>query len=120
MTKSCSPMGMSANAVSCLLLSLWRRRTLRNVTKKTVSSLRAALRLLVFAIVTGLLAAACYYPTEPGAANKCTSGCYIRSASVCCPSGYLNYAGAGYGCFATHQACLNASGRCWYETSCIP
>jgi hypothetical protein len=56
-----------------------------------------------------------------GNSNHCQAGyCYIRSAFTCCPNGLLNYAGAGYGCYATQAACLNASGgKCWYETSCI-
>jgi hypothetical protein len=60
--------------------------------------------------------------TSTGGGNKCQAGnCWIRSAFVCCPNGYLNYAGAGYGCYSTQAACLNASGgKCWYETSCIP
>lgn len=82
--------------------------------------LRGAVLLLVLLV---LPVAACYFPTEPdGGGNKCKPGyCWIRSAYTCCPNGYLNYAGAGAGCFSTRSACLNAGGgKCWYETSCIP
>lgn len=82
---------------------------------------RSVVLLWVFVLIP---VAACYIPTEPttGSGAKCSTGyCWIRSASVCCPNGYLNYAGAGAGCFATRTACLNAGGgKCWYETSCIP
>lgn len=73
-----------------------------------------------------LMAPACVMYDEngnvvTGPTTYCTNACYIRSANVCCPNGYLNYGGAGYGCYQTRQACLNASGgKCWYETSCIP
>jgi hypothetical protein len=61
----------------------------------------------------------CSAPTQ--GTTYCQPGsCYIRSAFTCCPNGFLNYAGAGYGCFATRSQCLDASGgKCWYETSCI-
>ncbi|HYE88876.1 MAG TPA: hypothetical protein VEA16_21105 [Vicinamibacterales bacterium] len=54
--------------------------------------------------------------------RQCQTGsCYIRSAFVCCPNGFLNYAGAGSGCYASRTDCLNAGGgKCWYETTCIP
>jgi hypothetical protein len=63
----------------------------------------------------------CSAPNPGGGTSFCPAGsCYIRSAFICCPSGYLNYGGAGYGCFATRAQCLDASGgKCWYETSCI-
>lgn len=86
--------------------------------------MRPALRvLLLFVILVLLPVWACYFPLEPELEQaKCKPGsCWIRSAFVCCPAGYLNYAGAGSGCFATRDACLNAGGgKCWYETSCIP
>ena len=84
--------------------------------------MRYAIRIvLLVGILVMLPVWACYLPIEPVSQTKCSAGsCWIRSASVCCPSGFLNYAGAGYGCYASHQACLNASGKCWYETSCIP
>lgn len=97
-----------------------------NLRPRGLLAMRAV---LLFGILVMLPVGACYVPLEPepspdpkpGPSNKCGVGyCWIRSASVCCPSGFLNYAGAGYGCYASHQACVKASGKCWYETSCIP
>lgn len=85
--------------------------------------LLAARGCLLLAVLVMLPVGACYLPLEPVTDSaKCSAGsCWIRSASVCCPNGYLNYAGAGSGCFSTRTACLNAGGgKCWYETSCIP
>lgn len=82
--------------------------------------------MLLVVLLATVPASACVYPARPDPVtpsnNKCSSGsCYIRSANVCCPNGYLNYAGAGYGCYTNRQSCLDASGgKCWYETSCIP
>lgn len=79
---------------------------------------------------------ACPVPTEPttttsnnapSSSNHCSPGyCYIRSANVCCPNGYLYYAGGSGGCNATLTACNSAgtnkpgNSTCWSETSCIP
>jgi len=73
-------------------------------------------------IALGPLTSCFYVPTDPGNTTKCSPGyCYIRSAYTCCPNGYLNYAGAGSGCFSTRDACLRAGGgKCWWESSCIP
>jgi hypothetical protein len=80
-------------------------------------------RLLLAAAVAGISVPlqSCYFPTEPAVTSKCAPGyCYIRSAYTCCPNGYLNYAGAGSGCYARRDDCLKAGGgKCWYETSCI-
>ena len=78
--------------------------------------------LLAGLVSLGPVSSCFYYPTDPASGAKCKAGyCYIRSAYTCCPNGYLNYAGAGAGCYASRDACLNAGGgKCWYETTCIP
>ena len=96
------------------------RRLNERVSGYCVAGARAV---LLLAVLVMLPVAACFMPLEPVINSaKCPSGaCWIRSASVCCPNGFLNYAGAASGCFSTRNACLNAGGgKCWYETSCIP
>jgi hypothetical protein len=62
-------------------------------------------------------------PAPTAVANKCTNGsCYIRSANVCCPNGYLYFSGTR--CYETLAACQSSqtggSSKCYYETYCIP
>ena len=64
----------------------------------------------------------CTSASGPVSGTQCSPGfCYIRSAFICCPNGFLNYAGAAAGCFSSRTDCLNAGGgKCWYETVCFP
>lgn len=63
----------------------------------------------------------CTFTTTTVSSRQCNPGfCYIRSAFVCCPNGFLYYSGASSGCWTNSTDCLNAGGgKCWYETTCI-
>jgi hypothetical protein len=95
--------------------------------------------MLLVVLLAAVSSWACPWPTDPDASTSTTSNnapsssdhcspgyCYIRSAHVCCPNGYLYYA-AGLGCYATLTACQTAqykagspqNSTCYSEGSCI-